>query len=66
MDVKGDIYGWGKGPFKMELLKATIPTKLIQKNKSFVKVVAGDEHFGALDMIGQLYVWGLNHKNCLA
>ncbi|CAD8204654.1 unnamed protein product [Paramecium pentaurelia] len=66
LDVKGDIYGWGKGPFKMELLKATIPTKLIQKNKSFVKVVAGDEHFGALDMIGQLYVWGLNHKNCLA
>lgn len=49
----------------MELLKATIPTKLIQKNKSFVKVVAGDEHFGALDMIGQLYVWGLNHKNSL-
>ncbi|CAD8193486.1 unnamed protein product [Paramecium octaurelia] len=66
LDVKGDIYGWGKGPFKMELLKATIPTKLIQKNKSFVKVVAGDEHFGALDMIGQLYVWGLNHKNCLS
>ncbi|CAK68645.1 unnamed protein product (macronuclear) [Paramecium tetraurelia] len=66
LDVKGDIFGWGKGPFKMELLKATIPTKLIQKNKSFVKVVAGDEHFGALDMIGQLYVWGLNHKNCLS
>jgi len=21
--VKGDIYGWGKGPFKIELLKAT-------------------------------------------
>ncbi|CAD8121097.1 unnamed protein product [Paramecium sonneborni] len=65
LDVKGDIYGWGKGPFKMELLKATIPSKLIQKNKSFVKIVAGNEHFGALDMLGQFYVWGLNHKHCL-
>ncbi|CAD8204206.1 unnamed protein product [Paramecium octaurelia] len=65
LDVKGDIYGWGKGPFKIELLKATQPTKLIEKNKSFVKVIAGDDHFGALDMIGQLYVWGLNNNNCL-
>ncbi|CAD8124416.1 unnamed protein product [Paramecium sonneborni] len=65
LDVKGDIYGWGKGPFKIELLKATQPTKLIDKNKSFVKVIAGEEHFGALDMVGQLFVWGLNHNNCL-
>lgn len=52
LDVKGDIYGWGKGPFKIELLKATQPARLIEKNKSFVKVIAGDEHFGALDMTG--------------
>mgnify|MGYP001807966278 CR=1 FL=1 len=28
LDTKGDIYGWGKGPFKMDLSIAVTPTKL--------------------------------------
>ncbi|CAD8157291.1 unnamed protein product [Paramecium pentaurelia] len=65
LDVKGDIYGWGKGPFQMDLSKAVIPAKLCQKQKPFIKIMAGDSHFGALDLSGQLYGWGINTKNCL-
>ncbi|CAD8062432.1 unnamed protein product [Paramecium sonneborni] len=65
LDVKGDIYGWGKGPFQMDLSKAVTPVKLCQKQKPFIKIMAGDSHFGALDLSGQLYGWGINIKNCL-
>ncbi|CAD8065308.1 unnamed protein product [Paramecium sonneborni] len=65
LDTKGDIYGWGKGPFKMDLSLAVTPTKLCQKQRPFIKIIAGDSHFGALDLQGQLFGWGINHKNCL-
>ncbi|CAD8155752.1 unnamed protein product [Paramecium octaurelia] len=65
LDVKGDIYGWGKGPFQIDLSKAVVPSKLCQKQKPFIKIMAGDSHFGALDLSGQLYGWGINVKNCL-
>ncbi|CAD8151005.1 unnamed protein product [Paramecium pentaurelia] len=65
LDAKGDIYGWGKGPFKMDLSIAVTPTKLCQKQRPFIKIMAGDSHFGALDLQGQLFGWGINQKNCL-
>ena len=65
MDVKGDFYAWGKGPFKKDLIRAIKPSKLIEKVHPFIKVVAGHSHFGALDLKGNLYVWGINYKSCL-
>ncbi|KAM3131016.1 hypothetical protein pb186bvf_016828 [Paramecium bursaria] len=65
LDVKGDFYAWGKGPFKKDLIRAIKPSKLIEKVHPFIKIVAGHSHFGALDLKGNLYVWGINYKNCL-
>lgn len=65
LDVKGDVYTWGKGPFKMDLSKATMPSKIIKKKSPFIKVAAGLDHFGALNSSGQLYVWGSNKKDSI-
>ncbi|CAD8072163.1 unnamed protein product [Paramecium sonneborni] len=65
LDVKGDIYTWGKGPFKIDLSKATMPSKIIKKKSPFIKVAAGLDHFGALNSSGQLYVWGSNKKDSI-
>jgi alpha-tubulin suppressor-like RCC1 family protein len=52
LDVKGDIYTWGKGPFKMDLSKAAMPSIIIRKKSPFIKVAAGTEHFGAINSSG--------------
>lgn len=52
LDVKGDIYTWGKGPFKIDLSRATLPSLVIKKKSPFIKIAAGLEHFGALNSAG--------------
>jgi len=49
---RGDIYTWGKGPFKMDLSKAAMPSIIIRKKSPFIKVAAGTEHFGAINSSG--------------
>lgn len=34
----------------MDLSIAVTPTKLCQKQRPFIKIMAGDSHFGALDL----------------
>ena len=32
---------------------------------TFTKVVAGNDHYGALDILGHVYCWGINTGNCI-
>lgn len=52
LDVKGEFFVWGKGPFKIDLIKAVEPTRLLGKSSPFTKVAAGLNHFAALDLQG--------------
>lgn len=66
LDVRGEVYTWGKGPFKLDLVRAVEPTRIFDKPvKPIIKVMAGAQHFGALSLDGRLYTWGVNSKGCL-
>ena len=70
----GEIYAIGKfgeRKYKSNELDYIKPLRCYAYNKNFVgeptyiKIVCGYRHAGAIDTLGQVYFWGENFEGCL-